>query len=199
MSAAVSRTSRPPALAEHHKAGLVRPGRRTRSTILLLASSPPDANGLGARDYRALVAPVALTTAAAQSQRPSPRPSPCGRSGQSKPLCLIADLAPGIPRSHSPFKSRPLGGWGIRDRDTVLADSPSSPPFHAPYSDRTFRPASSRCSGIPHENLTLFDPGGSDADGCRCRAAPSSSQPVVTQPRPPPPLSHDPQPSVTPP
>lgn len=44
-----------------------------------------------------------------------------------------------------------LGG---RDTDTVLAGSPSFPPFHAPYSDRTFRPASSRRPGI----LTRISP-----------------------------------------
>lgn len=92
---------------------------------------PPDVAGLDARDYRALVAPVAITTVSAHSHWHLPRPSSAVESGQSKPFILIADQprAPTLPRSQSPHPHPHPWDLNARDTDTFLAESPSFPPF----------------------------------------------------------------------
>lgn len=112
--------------------------------VLLPASSPPDVDALDAKDYRVLVAPVALPPQrhAHTASRLSPR------------LRLIRSIKAFPPYrqsgqgSHAPSRPSLPSDSGTRDTDTVLAESPSFPHFRAPYSDCTFRPASSRCPGI---------------------------------------------------
>lgn len=115
--------------------------------VLLLASSIPDVDGLDARDYRAPVAPVALTTTAPRSRWLSPRPSPVLESGQSQPFLLIADQArtPTLPVAH-PFPR-------TRARTIRIQCLQVAPLFHLstlrPQSARSVRVSSRSPLGLP--------------------------------------------------
>lgn len=148
-----SLTSRRPPVrpAEHHGLGLVRRGRR-----LGRGPAPSKQHSRCGRTGRkrppGTCSARRATTAAARSHWLSPRPSLAVDLVKSEPFLLIANQAraPTLPVAIPP----PPRTWVRCDTDTVLADSPSFPPFRAPYPDRTFRPASSRCTGI----LTRISP-----------------------------------------